>query len=191
MSRPGPRLPSWARRQVGSYPGYTGRPANVVRRAALGPDADVPRRLCSGPSPSRLLCWTGGAPLNNRPSGHHSPVGQEHGRTIPLAVIGLPAFAERNTKPVYGLENKVRQCCRRPKRFAERDEPARLGGRALHPLAKLDKTVGRPREFDVHPASEHLITTRLLPLLHGGGHRRLGDSLASLRRGTQHRGYDP
>src|SRR5215813_3069220 len=37
--------------------------------------------------------------LTLAPSQHHSSVGQEHGRTIPLAVIGLPAFAERNTKP--------------------------------------------------------------------------------------------
>src|SRR5258707_14574923 len=36
-SAPGPTLPTWALQQVGSYPGYTGRDANVVATAALDP----------------------------------------------------------------------------------------------------------------------------------------------------------
>jgi hypothetical protein len=34
----GPRLPTWALQQVGSYLGYTGRDANVVAEAALDPN---------------------------------------------------------------------------------------------------------------------------------------------------------
>jgi len=43
MSLPGPRLPSWAVRQVGSYLGYTGRSADVVARAALDPEQNSTR----------------------------------------------------------------------------------------------------------------------------------------------------
>jgi hypothetical protein len=35
--RAGPRLPTWALQQVGSYLGYTGRDVNVVAKAALDP----------------------------------------------------------------------------------------------------------------------------------------------------------
>src|SRR5258707_13610317 len=37
----GPTLPTWALQQVGSYPGYTGRDANVVAKAAFGPRLPV------------------------------------------------------------------------------------------------------------------------------------------------------
>ncbi len=33
MSGNGPTLPTWALQQVGSYPGYTGRDANIVAKA--------------------------------------------------------------------------------------------------------------------------------------------------------------
>jgi hypothetical protein len=37
MSLIGPTLPTWTLQQVGSYPGYTGRDANVVAKAAFDP----------------------------------------------------------------------------------------------------------------------------------------------------------
>ena len=37
MSGPGPKLPTCALQQVGSYLGYTGRQAHVVGKAALDP----------------------------------------------------------------------------------------------------------------------------------------------------------
>jgi hypothetical protein len=33
-----PTVPTWALQQVGSYPGYTGRDANVVAKAAFDPE---------------------------------------------------------------------------------------------------------------------------------------------------------
>ena len=38
----GPTLPTWALQQVGSYPGYTGRDANVVAKAGVWPDPEAP-----------------------------------------------------------------------------------------------------------------------------------------------------
>src|SRR5260370_14735203 len=38
-SADGPRLSTWALQQVGGYLGYTGRDANIVRVAALDPEA--------------------------------------------------------------------------------------------------------------------------------------------------------
>jgi hypothetical protein len=43
MSGCGPRLPTWAAQQVGSYPGYTGRTAKVVAKAARDPQETLPR----------------------------------------------------------------------------------------------------------------------------------------------------
>ncbi len=37
ISAYGPRLPTWAVQQIGSYRGYTGRDANALGNAALGP----------------------------------------------------------------------------------------------------------------------------------------------------------
>ena len=45
MSGSGPRLPSWATRQVGSYLGNTGRAANLVATAAFPPDSYRARRM--------------------------------------------------------------------------------------------------------------------------------------------------
>ncbi len=38
MSLLGPTLPTWTVQQDGSYPGYTGRGANAVERAARDPN---------------------------------------------------------------------------------------------------------------------------------------------------------
>jgi len=37
MAGIGPILPTWALQQVGGYPGYTGRDANIVAEAVLNP----------------------------------------------------------------------------------------------------------------------------------------------------------
>ncbi len=42
-ARSGPTLPTWA--QVGGYPGYTGRDANIVSQAALDPKPSAPGKL--------------------------------------------------------------------------------------------------------------------------------------------------
>src|SRR5215468_9212943 len=64
----------------------------------------------------------GGVVFDRRCSAQHSPVtacGAEHGRTIPLAVIGLPAFAERNTKPMVFVREQSEAKQSEAKRAAE------------------------------------------------------------------------
>jgi len=41
--------------------------------------------------------------LTLAPSQHHSPVGQEHAQTIPLAVVGLPYRALGNQASRHGI----------------------------------------------------------------------------------------
>ena len=53
MTAIGPRLPTWALRQVGGYPGYTGHDADDGMKAVLGPGCvktcldEIPRKLFS------------------------------------------------------------------------------------------------------------------------------------------------
>jgi hypothetical protein len=55
MSVSGPRLPTWAMQQVGSYLGYTGRDANVSAEAALDPCRKSRGHNCCAAQPRQRL----------------------------------------------------------------------------------------------------------------------------------------
>src|SRR5215472_10860136 len=66
----GPRLPSWAVRQVGSYLGYTGRAADVAATSAVDPKLTSARLgCCSAITPRREAgAQVNGARFNRPPS---------------------------------------------------------------------------------------------------------------------------
>src|SRR5712671_3285477 len=80
--------------------------------------------------------------LTLAPSQHHSPVGQEHGRTIPLAVIQRSATLDQLPESIPEPKASGRklgtvhlaQCCPRGKLTGAKDRASKF---ALHPLNYL------------------------------------------------------